>query len=37
MKISKPYLESKAKSLNKPLKDMTLAEMDLYWEEAKNI
>ena len=31
------YLESKAKSLNKPLKDMTLAEMDLYWEEAKNI
>ena len=29
------YLESKAKSLNKPLKDMTLAEMDVFWEEAK--
>ncbi|GAA4818676.1 nucleoside triphosphate pyrophosphohydrolase [Litoribaculum gwangyangense] len=29
------YLENKAKSLNKPLKDMTLAEMDVFWEEAK--
>ena len=29
------YLESKAKSLNKSLKDMTLAEMDVFWEEAK--
>ena len=29
------YLEEKAKSLNKPLKDMTLAEMDVFWEEAK--
>ncbi|GAA4901206.1 nucleoside triphosphate pyrophosphohydrolase [Flaviramulus aquimarinus] len=31
------YLEAKAKSLNKPLKDMTLAEMDVYWEEAKQL
>ena len=31
------YLESKAKSLSKPLKDMTLAEMDVFWEEAKLI
>lgn len=31
------YLESKAKALNKSLKDMTLAEMDVYWEEAKSI
>ena len=31
------YLESKAKSLNKPLKDMTLAEMDVFWEEAKTL
>ena len=31
------YLESKAKSLNKSLKDMTLAEMDVYWDEAKNV
>ncbi|WGD33979.1 nucleoside triphosphate pyrophosphohydrolase [Olleya sp. YS] len=29
------YLESKAKTLNKDLKDMTLAEMDVFWEEAK--
>lgn len=29
------YLESKAKSLNKPLAEMTLAEMDVFWEEAK--
>ncbi|MGC6430219.1 MAG: nucleoside triphosphate pyrophosphohydrolase [Jejuia sp.] len=31
------YLESKAKALNKPLKDMTLAEMDGFWEEAKKL
>lgn len=29
------YLEKKAKESNKSLKDMTLAEMDIYWEEAK--
>ena len=29
------YLETKAKDLNKSLKDMTLAEMDMFWEEAK--
>ncbi|RAJ13152.1 nucleoside triphosphate pyrophosphohydrolase [Olleya aquimaris] len=29
------YLEEKAKSLNKSLKDMTLSEMDVFWEEAK--
>ena len=29
------YLEKKAKQLNKPIKDMTLSEMDIYWEEAK--
>ena len=31
------YLESKAKDLGKSLKDMTLREMDVYWEEAKTI
>ena len=31
------YLESKTKILNKPLKDMTLAEMNVFWEEAKNL
>jgi XTP/dITP diphosphohydrolase len=31
------YLEAKAKALNKPLKDMTLAEMDVFWEEAKRM
>ncbi|MCK0178069.1 nucleoside triphosphate pyrophosphohydrolase [Flavobacteriaceae bacterium S0862] len=31
------YLEHKAKALNKPLKDMTLAEMDVFWEEAKQL
>ncbi|NBU80594.1 MAG: nucleoside triphosphate pyrophosphohydrolase, partial [Flavobacteriaceae bacterium] len=30
------YLESKAIELGKPLMDMTLAEMDIFWEEAKN-
>jgi XTP/dITP diphosphohydrolase len=29
------YLESKAKELGKSLQEMTLAEMDVYWEEAK--
>jgi len=29
------YLEVKAKELNKPLHEMTLAEMDVYWNEAK--
>tara|TARA_R110002051_G_scaffold135133_2_gene208054 strand:- start:1656 stop:2333 length:678 start_codon:yes stop_codon:yes gene_type:complete len=29
------YLEGKAKELGKELKDMTLAEMDVFWEEAK--
>ena len=31
------YLERKSKELGKALKDMTLAEMDVYWEEAKKI
>ena len=31
------YLESKAGELGKPLMDMTLAEMDVFWEEAKKI
>ncbi|GAB1857678.1 nucleoside triphosphate pyrophosphohydrolase [Flavobacteriaceae bacterium MHTCC 0001] len=31
------YLEEKAKALNKPLKDMTLAEMDVFWEQAKHL
>ncbi|WP_046757419.1 nucleoside triphosphate pyrophosphohydrolase [Kordia jejudonensis] len=30
------YLEEKAKSKNKKLADMTLAEMDVFWEEAKS-
>ena len=29
------YLEEKAKEKNKPLTEMTLAEMDVFWEEAK--
>ena len=29
------YLEKKAKEQNKDLKDMTLGEMDVFWEEAK--
>ena len=29
------YLEAQAKKINKSLKDMTLAEMDIYWNEAK--
>ena len=31
------YLESKALELGKPLMEMTLAEMDVFWEEAKKI
>ncbi|WP_298424874.1 nucleoside triphosphate pyrophosphohydrolase [uncultured Kordia sp.] len=31
------YLEQKAKSQNKKLVDMTLAEMDVFWEEAKKL
>lgn len=31
------YLEAKAALLNKSLKDMTLAEMDVFWEEAKKL
>lgn len=31
------YLEEKAKKINKSLKDMTLAEMDIFWEEAKRV
>ncbi len=31
------YLESKALEINKPLSDMSLAEMDVFWEEAKKI
>ncbi|MGB0807268.1 MAG: nucleoside triphosphate pyrophosphohydrolase, partial [Salibacteraceae bacterium] len=31
------YLEQKSKDLNKPLDQMTLSEMDLYWEEAKKL
>ncbi|AMA49316.1 MULTISPECIES: nucleoside triphosphate pyrophosphohydrolase [Flavobacterium] len=31
------YLEQKAKVLGKDLSDMTLAEMDVFWEEAKRI
>lgn len=29
------YLESKAKAMGRSLKEMTLEEMDVYWEEAK--
>ena len=31
------YLESKAAELGKPLMDMTLAEMDIFWNEAKKL
>ena len=31
------YLEEKAKASNKELRDMTLAEMDVFWEEAKKL
>jgi XTP/dITP diphosphohydrolase len=31
------YLESKAVEMGKPLMDMTLAEMDVFWNEAKQL
>lgn len=31
------YLESKAAETGKPLKDMSLAEMDVFWNEAKKL
>lgn len=31
------YLENKAKTLNKPLSEMSLDEMDVFWEEAKKL
>jgi len=31
------FLESEAQKLNKPLKEMSLAEMDVFWETAKNL
>ena len=31
------YLEEKSAALQKPLKDMTLSEMDVFWEEAKKL
>ena len=31
------YLESKAVETGKSLADMTLAEMDVFWEEAKKL
>ena len=31
------YIEEKAKSMNKSLRDMTLAEMDALWNEAKKL
>lgn len=31
------YLEAKSLEINKKLADMTLAEMDVYWEEAKKV
>nr|WP_321243896.1 nucleoside triphosphate pyrophosphohydrolase [uncultured Psychroserpens sp.] len=31
------YLEQKSKDIGKPLSDMTLVEMDVYWEEAKRL
>ncbi|WGK64320.1 nucleoside triphosphate pyrophosphohydrolase [Croceiramulus getboli] len=31
------YLEAKAREQNKSLRDMTLAEMDVFWEEAKRL
>jgi len=31
------YLEGKAKKMGKSLKEMTLEEMDVYWEEAKKV
>ena len=31
------YLENKSKEINKDLKDMSLDEMDVFWEEAKKL
>jgi len=31
------YLESKAGEIGKSLSDMSLAEMDIFWEEAKRL
>ena len=31
------YLESKASELGKPLSEMTLAEMDVFWNQAKKL
>ena len=31
------YIEEQAKKIDKALKDMTLAEMDVYWNEAKTL
>jgi len=31
------YVEEKAKRLHKPLQEMTLDEMDVFWNEAKNL
>ncbi len=31
------YLEAKSQEINKSLKDMTLKEMDVFWEEAKKV
>jgi XTP/dITP diphosphohydrolase len=31
------YLEEKAKKLSKPLHEMTLAEMDVFWDQAKKM
>jgi XTP/dITP diphosphohydrolase len=31
------YLESKAKENGKQLHDMSLAEMDIFWDEAKKL
>ena len=31
------YLEEKAKKINKPLNEMTLTEMDVFWEQAKKL
>ncbi|PKA97025.1 XTP/dITP diphosphohydrolase [Flavobacteriaceae bacterium MAR_2009_75] len=31
------YLEKKAKQIGKPLKEMTLEEMNVFWEEAKQV
>ena len=31
------YLEDKAKGMNKPLNEMTLSEMDVFWEQTKRL